>query len=1141
MSNIGKKIIITPGRRQGGKLLPGNATYDTLANRLICVKNNPPRAGSPKYGCKREIRHPSQLQCPIRRPYSNRDYELISSTLPRRLKKAPDPKVSTPIKLPTEPRATIKNSTHTSSVDTADGINVKTLCSILSFPIALSIYPSDNKEICDCSRGPKNLNKSPMKKSDDKTTSHRGKRGTPKKPPDIDDNPPKQFNIKTSKKQGQINISEILKGPSKSDGKPTRRGRKFMKQNTDSGPSSPNTKTNNGRKPPAYDLNGKRIVDNITTPSQTILRKKALTPVTVSKNQELTRKRTKDVTGLPQTVMPKPVVISSPPRNIRLSKKPVESTEIPIQIPEQQPSPVANDREQSGDDPPDPIDPGSKELIPPVADPDVNPARHAPPTPVESPIRDRVHDEETPTENESSDEDEHERRMARLSDEFLQAVRRNQRKKGLPDDEHPITKLRIRRYLRGSNNNPDLAAENYVDSQNSYLLNDSSDEELSRDRSRSRERCEVCTENSQGKEPIDLTTCNDDDHAVDNPDQSKVPTRERSRSRDRHESQNVEHQKPPKEPGSKADPNLSSNNDDDSFEIKSLNGMLDEEVEKIPDDQLQHVVDTSNVNTPRAPSSQIPTVPPHSSSIPADPILNAVPSQATDQTAQKPIPITQPQSVNTPMNQSPSTCQLPAKVTSTPTGSNQKQHNKSHVFPPPSNLFSRKQQKRKEKPISILSFNSMIVKVQKHLLINVVEPTFIKRLQDVDMHERDEQMKIVDAYFYDESNAKETEGKYNSARADINDPFLVIPLINQEGMALMIRSLRVDDEGSHYYSMVFNPAELDVHCLAESVSSLLAKGKTYYVSVLGPHDDETHVHCPTSSKEDSGYTILFLILIVALERATDTIDGEPVTYLSLTFTLKAIEEMRNYRPTGFGSSNLATHIRLWVKRVIENGEGVDDGLTNTLRKICQTAHDEITDNMSFENVTPKDKDRVQTDFGPGRVLLITSPDETCMVYDSDMQTFKANTMAEVGAPNYLANREVALMEAQRNETLDTTWLTTAQACIIMTCDFSDQNQITNIILDLSIPAFRQSAEEKKEFQSTALKFRIACFANNAMSKIDPSSDPNNYPEPKSRHTSLVYMDVIKESNSELVFINKFSIDPIRQRINHVLTKSSYIS
>ena len=59
--------------------------------------------------------------------------------------------------------------------------------------------------------------------------------------------------------------------------------------------------------------------------------------------------------------------------------------------------------------------------------------------------------------------------------------------------------------------------------------------------------------------------------------------------------------------------------------------------------------------------------------------------------------------------------------------------------------------------------------------------------------------------------------------------------------------------------------------------------------------------------------------------------------------------------------------------------------------------------MSVNDVTPKDKDCVQTDFGPGRTILITSPDKTCMVYNSDIHTFKVNTMAEAGAPNYLAN------------------------------------------------------------------------------------------------------------------------------------------
>ena len=141
----------------------------------------------------------------------------------------------------------------------------------------------------------------------------------------------------------------------------------------------------------------------------------------------------------------------------------------------------------------------------------------------------------------------------------------------------------------------------------------------------------------------------------------------------------------------------------------------------------------------------------------------------------------------------------------------------------------------------------------------------------------------------------------------------------------MIRFLMVDDDGSHYYSTVFNPAELEVHILAESVTSLLARGKLYYVSVIGPHNDETHVHCPQSSKEDSGYIVLFLIFVLALEIAMDAVDGEPVTNPSLSFTLRAIEEMRNYSPKGLGSMNLGAHVRQWVKRVIENGEDIYEG------------------------------------------------------------------------------------------------------------------------------------------------------------------------------------------------------------------------
>ena len=178
MSNIGKKIIIAPGRWQGGKLLPGNATYDTLAKRLTITFT---------------MSDPTAL-------LQKRLWINICNTSKKTEKGPRDPKVSTPIKFLTEPRAKLKNSTHTCTADNPDEVNLKTLCSILSFPIGLSLYPSEPKEFCDCSRGTEKLKTSPMTKDDGKSTSHRGKRGTPKKPPDPDDNSSKQVKIKTSKK-----------------------------------------------------------------------------------------------------------------------------------------------------------------------------------------------------------------------------------------------------------------------------------------------------------------------------------------------------------------------------------------------------------------------------------------------------------------------------------------------------------------------------------------------------------------------------------------------------------------------------------------------------------------------------------------------------------------------------------------------------------------------------------------------------------------------------------------------------------------------------------------------------------------------------------------------------------------------------
>ena len=80
-------------------------------------------------------------------------------------------------------------------------------------------------------------------------------------------------------------------------------------------------------------------------------------------------------------------------------------------------------------------------------------------------------------------------------------------------------------------------------------------------------------------------------------------------------------------------------------------------------------------------------------------------------------------------------------------------------------------------------------------------------------------------------------------------------------------------------------------------------------------------------------------------------------------------------------------------------------------------------------------------------------------------------------------------------------------CYYVACDYSDPDQISNIILDLSLPTFVQSAEDKKAFQRFDVTLQIACFANNAMSKIDTAGDQNQFPEPSSSHTSFVYINV----------------------------------
>ena len=86
-----------------------------------------------------------------------------------------------------------------------------------------------------------------------------------------------------------------------------------------------------------------------------------------------------------------------------------------------------------------------------------------------------------------------------------------------------------------------------------------------------------------------------------------------------------------------------------------------------------------------------------------------------------------------------------------------------------------------------------------------------------------------------------------------------------------------------------------------------------------------------------------------------------------------------------------------------------------------------------------------------------------------------------------------------------------------------------VILDLGVPCFGNSDEDRIAFLDTPIDMRFACFANDAMIFIQSGHDKQ--PEKESGHTSLVFVDVVKPKKSEIVSITKYSVDPHHSRIN----------
>ena len=82
-------------------------------------------------------------------------------------------------------------------------------------------------------------------------------------------------------------------------------------------------------------------------------------------------------------------------------------------------------------------------------------------------------------------------------------------------------------------------------------------------------------------------------------------------------------------------------------------------------------------------------------------------------------------------------------VMRTTSGMSLRQRNRKPEFPPPGSLFSKKQQKKNLLPLNNLSFDAMVIKIQRHLPVNVITPNFVQRLQKASMYDKDQLMKIA--------------------------------------------------------------------------------------------------------------------------------------------------------------------------------------------------------------------------------------------------------------------------------------------------------------------------------------------------------------------------------------------------------------
>ena len=153
---------------------------------------------------------------------------------------------------------------------------------------------------------------------------------------------------------------------------------------------------------------------------------------------------------------------------------------------------------------------------------------------------------------------------------------------------------------------------------------------------------------------------------------------------------------------------------------------------------------------------------------------------------------------------------------------------------------------------------------------------------------------------------------------------------------------------------------------------------------------------------------------------------------------------------------------------------------------------------------------------------------TC-VYTADMNTFNANNLAATGPINLLLFRETCLFGAQcTTNHVQNIFLSTEKLGVMSSHNFSDRGITDDILRGMNITCYDNSEESKTTFLNNHIKIRLIGFNSNAF-MID--ENPTHPPEYNGIHYSVIYVEIEKEPLTTDIFINKYSLDTCRSKIN----------